>query len=539
MSSLAQTHGNDTSGTTQPIWLKTQREKFSPLKEDLRVEVCIIGAGIAGLTTAYFLAKEGKSVAVIEDGMICSGETGRTTAHCVNALDDRYFQLENWHGEEKAKLLAESHTAAIHEIQKISKDEGIDADFSYVDGYLILPEGKDPSLLQKELDAAHRAGLRSVEIVEHPPLPEHVGPALRFHSQAHIHPIKYLNGVASAAVRRGARIFTQTRAENIEDGKDTNLARVTTTAGQVITADAIVVATNTPINDWAKIHSKQAPYRTYVIGVKIPKDAVHDAMYWDGYWNNDDPYHYVRVCQEGKHDVLIVGGEDHKTGQNDDADIRYAKLEEWTRKFFPMAGEIIYRWSGQVLEPYDGVAFIGKNPGDNHIYIATGDSGNGMTHGTIAGMLLKDLILGNENSWAQVYEPGRIRLLAAKDYLKENLNVATQYGDWVSGGDANSVKNIPAGSGMVLREGMAKVACYRDEQGNLHKMSATCTHMGCVVQWNTSEKSWDCPCHGSRFDPHGKVVNGPAIKDLEHISGKNLHVEKASAHTASTKKMRS
>jgi Rieske Fe-S protein len=217
--------------------------------------------------------------------------------------------------------------------------------------------------------------------------------------------------------------------------------------------------------------------------------------------------------------VLIVGGEDHKTGQADDADERFDRLERWARARFPTAGAVEYRWSGQVLEPVDYMGFIGRNPGDRRTYIATGDSGNGMTHGTIAGILLTDLILGRENPWATLYDPARKSLRATMEFLKENVNVAAQYVELVTPGDADSPADVAPESGAVLRRGTKKVAVYRDAAGTLHTCSAICTHLGCVVHWNDTEKTWDCPCHGSRFDRFGKVVNGPAIADLQPVEG--------------------
>jgi Rieske Fe-S protein len=243
------------------------------------------------------------------------------------------------------------------------------------------------------------------------------------------------------------------------------------------------------------------------------------------YWDTADPYHYIRLQEVDSRldsaqleDILIVGGEDHKTGQEDDADRRFKALEEWTRARFPMVKSIDFQWSGQVMEPVDYMAFIGKNPGtDQHIYIATGDSGNGMTHGTIAGMLLTDLILGKKNPWSDLYDPSRKKLRATPEFIKENLNVAAQYADWATAGDVDSTDQIAPGSGAVIRRGARKVAVYKDEQGNVHLRSAICTHLYCIVDWNSMEKTWDCPCHGSRFDPYGKVVNGPAITPLPEV----------------------
>jgi len=235
-----------------------------------------------------------------------------------------------------------------------------------------------------------------------------------------------------------------------------------------------------------------------------------------------DPYHYVRLQSaddaNADHEVLIVGGEDHKTGQADDTDERFTRLEEWARARFPMAGEVTYRWSGQVMEPVDMMAYIGHNPGtDEHIYIVTGDSGMGMTHGTIAGILLTDLIMGRENPWTELYDPSRISLRSAPEYARENLNVAEQYSQWIRPGDVGSVDEIAPDTGAVIRRGRHKIAVYKGPDGTLCERSAVCTHLYCIVDWNDTEKSWDCPCHGSRFDRFGKVVNGPAITDLEPV----------------------
>jgi glycine/D-amino acid oxidase-like deaminating enzyme/nitrite reductase/ring-hydroxylating ferredoxin subunit len=506
------------SGATESLWMDTVASPaFPALASDARAHVCVIGAGIAGMTTAYLLGREGKAVIVIDDGPIGGGETGRTTAHVSNALDDRYFQLAKIFGDEGAHHAAESHTAAIQRIEAIAELEDIDCDFERLDGFLFLHEGAKRSVLDDELEATHLAGLQDTGIFERAPIDAfNTGPVLRFPRQAQFHPLKYLNGLARAITRDGGRIYCGTKAKNIEDGVP---ARVTTADGHTITAEDIVVATNSPVNDWMVMHTKQAPYRTYVIGLRVPTGAVPRMLLWD----TGDPYHYVRVHAADKpaadYEVLIVGGEDHKTGQAQDTDERFTRLERWTRQRFPMAQEVLYRWSGQVLEPVDAMAFIGKNPGpDEHIYIATGDSGNGITHGTVAGILLTDLITGRENPWTDLYDPSRISLRTAPDFARENLNVAEQYSSWVTPGDVGSVDEIPNDSGAVIRRGMHKIAVYRDASGNISECSAVCTHLYCIVDWNDTEKTWDCPCHGSRFDPHGKVVNGPAIADLEPAS---------------------
>jgi glycine/D-amino acid oxidase-like deaminating enzyme/nitrite reductase/ring-hydroxylating ferredoxin subunit len=403
---------------------------------------------------------------------------------------------------------------AITLIERIVEDEKIDCDFARVDGYLFAQAGGSRRLLEAELDAAHRAGLTGARLIERVPLTTfNTGPALKFPNQAQIHPLRYLSVLASAVVRQGGKIYTHTPIVAVEGGER---ARVRAASGLVIHAGAIVVATNSPINDRVVIHTKQAAYRTYVIGLRIARGAVPPALYWD----TEDPYHYVRVTPDAdwEHDVLIVGGEDHRTGQADDAELRYSRLEQWARERFP-SGEVVFRWSGQVQEPVDGLAFIGRNPMDrDNVYVATGDSGQGMTHGTLAGMIITDLIMGRENPWTRLYEPARAS--GGRDlgeFVKDGAKMALQYAKWLTPGDAESETAVPRGSGAIIRHGANKIAVYCDDEGRLHECSAVCPHLGGIVSWNAGEKSWDCPVHGSRFDCFGKVIAGPAKSDLEPI----------------------
>jgi glycine/D-amino acid oxidase-like deaminating enzyme/nitrite reductase/ring-hydroxylating ferredoxin subunit len=498
------------SGTTLSIWAATAELSPRPsLAESARASVCVIGAGIAGMTTAYLLARAGKTVIVLDDGPIGGGMTGRTTAHLVTALDDRYFELEKLHGEKGARLAAESHAASIDQVERIVRDEKIDCEFERLDGYLFVPPNESKDILDRELEAAHRAGLTELEMTERAPIESYdTGKALRFPRQAQFHPLKYLAGLARAIERDGGKIYTQTHAGKIEGGEH---ARIETASGPVVTADAVVVATNTPVNDLFAIHTKQAGYLTYVIGARVPRGSVARALFWD----TPHPYHYLRIESADGYDVLISGGEDHKSGQKDDANMRFAALERWTRTRFPMMKEIEFRWSGEVMEPIDGLAFIGRNPLDHdNVFIATGDSGNGMTHGTIAGMLISDLILEKENEWTTLYDPSRKTLRALGKFAKENINVAEQYADLATPGEVDSSAEIARGSGAIIRRGLKKIAAYRDESGTVHELSAVCRHLGCIVDWNSLEKTWDCPCHGSRYDARGRVIMGPANSDL-------------------------
>ncbi|HWA99797.1 MAG TPA: FAD-dependent oxidoreductase, partial [Pirellulales bacterium] len=364
------------------------------LRSGLETDVCVVGAGIAGLSVAWHLARAGKKICVLDDGPIGSGQTVRTTAHLSNAIDDRYIEIERIHGLEVSRLAAESHTAAIHRIESIVKAENIDCDFVRLDGYLFVPPGEDPDILEDELAAAHRAGLSDVELIARcPAAPFDTGRCLRFPLQAQFNPLKYLRGLKDAIERDGGQIFSGAHVKSVEGGSP---CTVKTRNGHTVTAENVVVATNTPINDMYAIHTKQAPYMSYVVGLRVDRGALQPALLWDTH----DPYHYVRVQPMDDYDLLIVGGEDQKTATHDDAADRYDRLEQWARERWPMAGTVEFRWSGQVMETIDGLAFIGRNPSDDpHVYIATGDSGMGMTHGTIAGILISDLIMGRDNPW--------------------------------------------------------------------------------------------------------------------------------------------
>jgi glycine/D-amino acid oxidase-like deaminating enzyme len=469
-------------GTDQSIslWMDTATTPARrPLETHRRVQVCVVGAGIAGLSVAYLLARAGRSVMVLEDGLIAGGQTQRTTAHLSSAIDSGYEWIERLHGTSGARVVAESHAAAIDRIETIVHHENIDADFERLDGYLFLPPGGDPDSLERELQAIRRAGVEGVERVARAPIPDFdTGECLRYPSQAQFHPLKYITGLVRALGRRGGEIYTGTKVLLVEGG---NPAFVHTAGGPVVTADAVVVATNSPINDRVVIHTKIAPYMTYVIGASVPAGSVARALFWD----MADPYHYVRVQRGVSDDLLIAGGEDHKTGQADDGEERYKRLEAWTRDRFPMMRHVVYRWSGQVRESMDGLGFIGRNPFDRrNVFVATGDSGMGLTHGTIAGMLLTDLVLGRKNRWAGVYSPSRTKPGALGEFFRENLNAARQYLGWM---------RKPAGRPRPL----------------------ACPHLGCPMSWNDSERTWDCPCHGSRFDSDGEVICSPANRDLE------------------------
>ncbi len=508
------------------VWQAQEKQEpfLTPVRKHTNTDVCVVGAGIAGLTTAYMLAKEGKSVVVVDAWGLASGETCRTTAHLTAVLDDRFHDLESLFGQDGARLAAQSHKSAIDRIEAIVQEERIDCDFERVDGYLVALNSDQKQDFDKEAEATLRAGFTDREILSRVPINGiKTGDALRFPRQATFHIMKYMHGLATAFTKMGGRIYTGSHVHEVKGGEQ---AHVKTDDGYRINASSVVVATNTPINDWVKMHTKQAAYRTYVVAYRIPQDTYPGFLLWD----MEQPYHYARILRGAVHDLLIIGGEDHKTGQADDMEARYQRVADWAKRYFTILGPVEYRWSGQIMEPVDSLAFIGRNPMDeDNVFIVTGDSGNGITHGTIAGMLITDLIQGRRSEWEKLYDPSRKSLRAAPDFIKENSNVVGHLvKDWVKPSEVDDVGIIQPGQGAILRKGASKVAVYRDETGRLHERSAVCTHLGCVVQWNSGEKSWDCPCHGSRFDVDGRILNGPAITPLSDTQESSARKKAAS-----------
>ncbi|MCC2645182.1 MAG: oxidoreductase [Burkholderiales bacterium] len=504
------------SNETQSFWMSNSKPlpELNKLNANISVDVCIIGAGIAGLTTAYMLQKQGKSVAVLEAWDLASGETSRTTAHITAVLDDRFFNLEAKFGKDNAILAAQSHSAAIDQIEEIVKQENIDCDFERVDGYLVALSKDQLDDFKKEKQAVKEVGFADMKEYSVTPLTGtiNMGETMQFPRQATFNITKYIEALAKSFQNIVGKIFTKNRVTEVQGGDNPS---VQTEHGTSVDAKSIVVTTNSPVNDRYSMHTKQGAYRSYVVAFEIPKNSYPGFLLWD----LDDPYHYVRIVRAEAFDLLVVGGEDHKTGQSTDIQECYEKLKQWAVQHFSILGPIKYQWSGQIMEPVDYLAFIGRNPGEKNVYIATGDSGHGMTHGTIAGILISDLICGKPNPWEKLYDPSRIPLSSGVEFAKENLNMAgCMVKGWVSSGEADNIQQIKNGEGAVLRSGFSKIAVYKDEKGEVYKCSAVCPHLGCIVQWNKGEKSWDCPCHGSRFDHKGQILNGPSAKPLTFLS---------------------
>ncbi|MED5621955.1 FAD-dependent oxidoreductase [Ideonella sp. BN130291] len=498
----------NTNGATRSFWMTSATlPAFPSLPGDTETDVCVIGGGIAGLTTAYLLSREGRRVVLLEAmDSLAGGETGRTTAHFMPP-DDRYFHIAESFGEEASRKVARSFKLATDLAETIAGTESPDCNFQRLDGYLYCLPGQDKTILDKELAAARQAGVTVEPLPQVPGLVFDTGPCIRFAHQAQFHPLRYLAGMARACARHGVALHCGTRA--LEIGGDAQRQVVKTSHGDVH-ASAVVVATNTPFNDRVVMHTKQSGYRTYVVAMEVPMGSVPPLLLWD----TGDPYYYVRLAASepaSATDLLIVGGADHKVGQDTHPQHRWDEIERWVRERFPMAGATAHRWSGQVMEPADPLAFFGRNPmDDKNVFIITGDSGTGMTHCTAGAIAVTDLIMGRSNPWADIYDPARKATHGLAEFVKEQANTLAQYKELLTGGDVNHPDQIAPGQGAVVRQGVHKLAVYRDEASTLHVRSAVCTHLGCVVAWNPAEKSWDCPCHASRFGIDGSVLHGPA-----------------------------
>ena len=498
---------------SRSVWMNVRVAPYTkPLDGDASADTVLVGSGIAGLSTAYELAARGQTVIVLDRGAIGLGMTARTTAHLTSLCDDFFDSLINKRGVEVARQFYLSQASAIDRIEKVQANEFIECDFRRLDGYLFPALGTDPSNLDSSLEATQKAGM-PVEDTQGIPFKGLKDiRCLRYPDQGAFHPLKYLRGLAAVLKKRNMRLCSETIVEEFleEDGGVT----VKTQSGHRVRAGAAVIATNSPINDRLAIHSKQAPYRTYAMAFDLPQGSLPDGLYWDTL----DDYHYVRLQpKDSKSDHLIVGGADHKSGEADDADVRFEALEAWMRNLLPTLGKETHRWSGQVLNPIDFTSFTGRNPGSSRVYVHTGDSGQGITHGVVGSLLLTGLIVDGRHPWTDIYDPARKPISAAGAFISENLTAVKNFAEYVAPGELKSVEELKPGCGAIVRDGLKKVAAYRDKSGSLHLHSAACTHLGCHVHWNSLEVCWDCPCHGSHFAVDGTALNGPAIAPLAKL----------------------
>jgi glycine/D-amino acid oxidase-like deaminating enzyme/nitrite reductase/ring-hydroxylating ferredoxin subunit len=500
---------------TLPYWAETGSfPTFTKINRDIDVDVVIIGGGITGLTAAYLLLNAGKSVALIERGTCGDVDTGHTTAHVTMVTDTRLNELVRQFGRSHAQAVWDAGLAAIDQIASIVEGHQIDCSFEWVQGYLhspsSRPDANEIKSLEEDATLATELGFGASLISD---VPFVGGPGVQFPDQARFHPRKYLTGLAQAVRASGGHIFEHTAVEQFYQDPIRVQAN-----GRRLRCRHIVIATHNPIAGLsgtisaAMFQTKLALYTSYVIAGRVARDTVPDALFWD----TADPYHYLRLDSQSDHDVVIFGGEDHKTGQVSDTNACYSRLETALLARVPTIA-LSHRWSGQVIETPDGLPYIGKVA--EHQYVATGFGGNGMTFGTLAAMMIADGIQGRKNPWTELFDPGRTAIRHGLwDYLKEN----TDYPYYmmrarVAGAESRSFRSVKPGHGKIVQQDGTRIAAYRRPDGSLTLRSATCTHMGCTVGWNDAERTWDCPCHGSRFTPDGKVISGPAEASLDVV----------------------
>jgi glycine/D-amino acid oxidase-like deaminating enzyme/nitrite reductase/ring-hydroxylating ferredoxin subunit len=500
---------------TTPLWSDaTTFPHFPPLAANIEVDVAVVGGGITGLTAAYFLARAGKRVAVLERGRCAGGDTGHTTAHLTMVTDGRLRELVKSFGRDHAQASWDAGLSAIAAVDEMIREHAIDARFAWVDGYLHLPVEGDsedgPESLEADAALARELGF-DAEFVENVPFVNR--PGVRFADQARFHPRAYLASVARATVAAGGRIHEFSEVTGFHDDP-----RRVETNGHVVTCEDVVLATHNPIAGLGGLvqatlfQTKLALYSSYVVAGQVPRGAVPDALFWD----TANPYQYVRLDPWRDHAVVILGGKDHKTGQQDDTAGCVRQLEQ-RLKALVSGISVTHRWSGQVIETPDGLPYIGRVA--DHQYAATGFAGNGMTFGTLAGIMTSDAILGIANPWADLFDPGRKAVTRGLwDYVKENADYPYyMVRGRFAGAETRPLRTIKRGHGEVIERDGRKVAAYRDTSGEITLRSAICTHMGCTVTWNTAERTWDCPCHGSRFTRHGDVISGPAETALPPV----------------------
>lgn len=479
--------------------------RYGELDRNVRCRAAVVGAGITGLTAAMSLALAGAETVVIDMGHVGWGTTGHSTGHLDSYYDGGYRRLLCRFGKEAAGRLIRAKRAAIDHIGMWVSEFGIDCDFVRVPGYLYSERQKD-----RTAEDEHEAAVEmdtAAELVEPAPLSLVSGSALRLEGQGRFSPLKYVAGLARAFVERGGSIYESTRMHDLEDLH--GLVRVRA-GGYTVVAERLILAGHTSLVGKMTIQPRIYPMQSFVIAAEVG-EQIKDALYWD----TESPYHYTRILSSDRPRTLIIGGADRHTGSGGDMRQSFRELDEYARRRYSVE-RITHRWSHEFFEPADGVPYAGRAPRTDNVYTAAAFSGDGLTLGTVSGLLAADLVLERENALAKILSPERVKPLASAGRVGKTLTGTLKHfvGDRLASyGD--SAEDIEAGSGALIREQGKLYAVYKDAAGEVEVLSPVCRHMGCIVQWNNAAETWDCPCHGGRYDKHGNVIMGPPREPLE------------------------
>jgi glycine/D-amino acid oxidase-like deaminating enzyme/nitrite reductase/ring-hydroxylating ferredoxin subunit len=500
---------------TTPYWIDSAPlPEFPAVNGDCNADVVVVGGGITGITAAYLLKRAGCRVILLERERCASLDTGHTTAHLTHVLDTPLHELEHNFGTGRAQMAWMAARSAIDQIAANIEAENIDCEFRRLSGYLHAPvSGEDGKgefwNLKRDAELADQFGF-SARFMNSVPFMKR--PGCRIHQPGRVSSRKYVAGLLRAIPG------TERRVRAHRGGRD-HREPLTVRSGRArVRCDFVVIATHTPLRGHSGmmaailLQTKLYLYTTYVLGARIARGIVPDAIFWD----TSDPYYYLRVDHRADHDYVIFGGEDHKTGQETDTLAVFERLEEQLKKLLPQA-DVDRRWSGQVVETPDGLPYIGKTAEDQ--FAATGFAGQGMAFGTVGAMMAADAFLKHDNPWKDLFAPGRKALRAGKlEYARENADYPYHLlRGWLGPADEESLNAVGLDEGKIIALDHHKVAAYRDAQGHVTLLSPVCTHLRCIVRWNSAEKTWDCPCHGSRYKATGEVISGPAEEDLKKI----------------------
>lgn len=495
---------------TKSVWTSGVHPKAYPsLNGDIEVDVAIVGGGITGITSAYLLAAQGKSVAVLESHSIGKGSTGYSTGNLYSPVGERMYSIKSKHSVEALHMLVNSRSAAINFIEQKVQQHAIPCDFQRVPWHLFSTSDAPAtdSEVEKEYEAALDAQIEPESRVPEGFPYKNVSRITTIRDQAQFNPYAYVIGLAEAIDQPNCRIYENTKVIDVKDGSPCTVK----TGGGTVTARKVIMATHSPKGIY-QVHTEMEVYREFAMAVRIRGPLPEGGVYWHVTGSNQFS---VRPYSNHEGQFLIVLGEPYLTGTKENNQELLKKIESYLRDRFAVE-EVVYRWAAQSYKAGDGLPYIGTSPLQSNTYIATGFKADGLTFGTLAAMIITELINENESDWSKLYDPKRFTPLAsAKQFLKENMNVATHLiKDYLFYGDVKDLNEIAPGEGKVLEVENEKVAAYRDEQNKLHVVSSVCPHMGCIVHFNKAEKSWDCPCHGSRFTVDGEVIEGPAYHDL-------------------------